>query len=103
MSFNVHSFWFQVKATNPLVDSPDPVDVALFCEKVAHESDGPQIATRLLAYRIHSPQEKEALHALAVLFTISDHSESTIYNFSKPIDSCWSSVSNPAGQPFRTK
>jgi len=56
-----------VKATNPLVDSPDPVDVALFCEKVAHESDGPQIATRLLAYRIHSPQEKEALHALALL------------------------------------
>jgi len=56
-----------VKATNPLVDCPDPVDVALFCEKVTHESDGVQIATRLLAYRIHSPQDKEALHALALL------------------------------------
>jgi len=56
-----------VKATNPLVDYPDPTDVALFCEKVTHEPDGVQIATRLLAYRIHSPQEKEALHALALL------------------------------------
>jgi len=55
-----------VKATNPLVDQPDPLDVASFCERVTHESDGPQVAVKLLAYRIHSPQEKEALNALAV-------------------------------------
>ncbi|XP_046437414.1 ADP-ribosylation factor-binding protein GGA1-like isoform X2 [Daphnia pulex] len=56
-----------VKATNPLVDQPDPLDVASFCERVTHESDGPQVAVKLLAYRIHSPQEKEALNALALL------------------------------------
>lgn len=55
-----------VKATNPLVDQPDPLDVASFCERVTHEPDGPQVAVKLLAYRIHSPQEKEALNALAV-------------------------------------
>ena len=52
------------------MDSPDPLDVASFCEKVTHEDDGPQIAVKLLAYRIHSPQEKEALNALAVCFKI---------------------------------
>lgn len=55
-----------MKATNPLVEKPDPLDVAAFCERVAHEEDGPQIAAKLLAYRIHSPQEKEALNALSV-------------------------------------
>lgn len=65
----MYCFGIKVKATNPLVDCPDPIDVALFCEKVTHEHDGIQIATRLLAYRIHSPQEKEALHALAVSHT----------------------------------
>ena len=62
---NVFTF-ITVKATNPLIESPDPLDVASFCEKVTHEADGPQIAVKLLAYRIHSPQEKEALNALAV-------------------------------------
>ncbi len=57
---------YLVKATNPLVDQPDPLDVASFCERVTHEPDGPQVAVKLLAYRIHSPQEKEALNALAV-------------------------------------
>lgn len=61
-----NSIIFLVKATNPLVDQPDPLDVASFCERVTHEPDGPQVAVKLLAYRIHSPQEKEALNALAV-------------------------------------
>ena len=66
MMFNFLAIVFSVKATNPLVDQPDPLDVASFCERVTHESDGPQVAVKLLAYRIHSPQEKEALNALAV-------------------------------------
>ncbi|XP_062398228.1 ADP-ribosylation factor-binding protein GGA3-like [Sardina pilchardus] len=38
-----------------------------FYEKVNRESDGPQVATRLLAHKIQSPQEKEALQALTLL------------------------------------
>uniref|UniRef100_A0A8C2WL89 Uncharacterized protein n=1 Tax=Cyclopterus lumpus TaxID=8103 RepID=A0A8C2WL89_CYCLU len=38
-----------------------------FCQLVDQETDGPQVAIRLLGYKIQSPQEKEALQALTVL------------------------------------
>ncbi|XP_048104794.1 ADP-ribosylation factor-binding protein GGA2-like isoform X2 [Alosa alosa] len=38
-----------------------------FYEQVNREPDGPQVATRLLAHKIQSPQEKEALQALTLL------------------------------------
>ncbi|XP_075869611.1 ADP-ribosylation factor-binding protein GGA2-like [Nelusetta ayraudi] len=38
-----------------------------FCQLVNQETDGPQVAVRLLSHKIQSPQEKEALQALTVL------------------------------------
>ncbi|KAF3687921.1 ADP-ribosylation factor-binding protein [Channa argus] len=38
-----------------------------FYQLVNQETDGPQVAVRLLAHKIQSPQEKEALQALTVL------------------------------------
>lgn len=37
-----------------------------FCEQVNKELEGPQIAVRLLAHKLQSPQEREALYALSV-------------------------------------
>ena len=37
-----------------------------FCDQVNKELEGPQIAVRLLAHKIQSPQEREALFALSV-------------------------------------
>ena len=37
-----------------------------FCDQVNKELEGPQIAVRLLAHKIQSPQEKEAIYALVV-------------------------------------
>ena len=86
---SIFSLVFLVKATNPLVDNPDPVVVASFCAKVNHVTDGAQVASRLLAYRIHSPQEKEALHALAVIIIlIWRHSSYNNISFPVYLDSC---------------
>uniref|UniRef100_A0A4W5MJG5 GAT domain-containing protein n=1 Tax=Hucho hucho TaxID=62062 RepID=A0A4W5MJG5_9TELE len=38
-----------------------------FYEQVNQEADGPQVATRLLAHKIQSPQQREALQALTFL------------------------------------
>uniref|UniRef100_A0A4W3GEE6 Golgi associated, gamma adaptin ear containing, ARF binding protein 3a n=1 Tax=Callorhinchus milii TaxID=7868 RepID=A0A4W3GEE6_CALMI len=38
-----------------------------FCDQVNKELEGPQIAVRLLAHKIQSPQEWEAVQALTVL------------------------------------
>ena len=37
-----------------------------FCDRVNKELEGPQISVRLLAHKIQSPQEREALYALTV-------------------------------------
>lgn len=37
-----------------------------FCDQVNRELEGPQIAIRLLAHKIQSPTEREALYALSV-------------------------------------
>ncbi|ELW66291.1 ADP-ribosylation factor-binding protein GGA2 [Tupaia chinensis] len=44
-----------------------------FCEQVNTDSNGPTHAPWLLAHKIQSPQEKEALYALTVLETCMNH------------------------------
>lgn len=56
-------------ATNPQNKDTDWDTIKAFCDQVNNEPDGPQLATRLLAYKIQSPQEWEAMQALTVLET----------------------------------
>ncbi|MCJ8729941.1 hypothetical protein PDJAM_G00112170 [Pangasius djambal] len=57
------------KATNPLNRETDWDNIKAFCEQLSNEPEGPQLATRLLAHKIQSPQEWEAMQALTVLET----------------------------------
>uniref|UniRef100_A0A8B9R4J5 Golgi-associated, gamma adaptin ear containing, ARF binding protein 1 n=1 Tax=Astyanax mexicanus TaxID=7994 RepID=A0A8B9R4J5_ASTMX len=57
------------KATNPLNRETDWDSIQAFCEQLSNEPEGPQLATRLLAHKIQSPQEWEAMQALMVLET----------------------------------
>ncbi|XP_069509144.1 ADP-ribosylation factor-binding protein GGA1 [Ambystoma mexicanum] len=57
------------RATNPLNKELDLDSVQTFCEQLNRELEGPQLATRLLAHKIQSPQEWEAVQALTVLET----------------------------------
>uniref|UniRef100_A0A4W5L2Z8 VHS domain-containing protein n=1 Tax=Hucho hucho TaxID=62062 RepID=A0A4W5L2Z8_9TELE len=59
-----------------------------FYEQVNQEADGPQVATRLLAHKIQSPQQREALQALTVrqhtiillLYYSNNYSKTPLYN-----------------------
>ncbi|XP_044044984.1 ADP-ribosylation factor-binding protein GGA3a isoform X2 [Siniperca chuatsi] len=55
------------KATNPSNRQEDWEYVMGFCDQINKELEGPQISVRLLAHKIQSPQEWEALQALTVL------------------------------------
>ncbi|NWH94324.1 GGA1 protein, partial [Aegithalos caudatus] len=55
------------KATNPLNKDLDWDGINAFCEQLNKEIEGPPLATRLLAHKIQSPQEWEAIQALTVL------------------------------------
>ncbi|XP_044047117.1 ADP-ribosylation factor-binding protein GGA1-like isoform X2 [Siniperca chuatsi] len=57
------------KATNPLNKETDWDNIKGFCDQLSNEPEGPQLATRLLAHKIQSPQEWEAMQALMVLET----------------------------------
>uniref|UniRef100_A0A672ISX2 Golgi-associated, gamma adaptin ear containing, ARF binding protein 1 n=1 Tax=Salarias fasciatus TaxID=181472 RepID=A0A672ISX2_SALFA len=57
------------KATNPLNKDTDWDNIKGFCDQLNNEPEGPQLATRLLAHKIQSPQEWEAIQALLVLET----------------------------------
>ncbi len=57
---------FADKATNPARRDEDWEAIMSFCDRVNKELEGPQISVRLLAHKIQSPQEREALFALAV-------------------------------------
>ncbi|XP_069785473.1 ADP-ribosylation factor-binding protein GGA3 isoform X2 [Narcine bancroftii] len=55
------------KATNPANRQEDWEYIIGFCDQVNKELEGPQIAVRLLAHKIQSPQEWEAVQGLTVL------------------------------------
>ncbi|XP_061893420.1 ADP-ribosylation factor-binding protein GGA1-like isoform X1 [Entelurus aequoreus] len=57
------------RATNPLNRDTDWNSINAFCEQLNNDLEGPQLATRLLAHKIQSPQEWEAMQALLVLET----------------------------------
>uniref|UniRef100_A0A8C9TMJ1 Golgi associated, gamma adaptin ear containing, ARF binding protein 1 n=1 Tax=Scleropages formosus TaxID=113540 RepID=A0A8C9TMJ1_SCLFO len=58
-----------LNATSPLNKETDWESIKAFCEQLNNEFEGPQLATRLLAHKIQSPQEWEAMQALTVLET----------------------------------
>ncbi|KAG8509617.1 ADP-ribosylation factor-binding protein GGA3, partial [Galemys pyrenaicus] len=55
------------KAANPSNRQEDWEYIIGFCDQINKELEGPQIAVRLLAHKIQSPQEWEAVQALTVL------------------------------------
>uniref|UniRef100_A0A2K6CHN2 Golgi associated, gamma adaptin ear containing, ARF binding protein 1 n=1 Tax=Macaca nemestrina TaxID=9545 RepID=A0A2K6CHN2_MACNE len=55
--------------TNPLNKELDWASINGFCEQLNEDFEGPPLATRLLAHKIQSPQEWEAIQALTVLET----------------------------------
>lgn len=55
------------KATNPANKIEDVNTIKQFTDAVADITDGSVIACRILAHKIQSPQEREAVQALAVL------------------------------------
>ncbi|CAL8330116.1 unnamed protein product [Lota lota] len=57
------------KATNPMNKDNDWESIKAFWDQLNNEAEGPQLATRLLAHKIQSPQEWEALQALTLLET----------------------------------
>uniref|UniRef100_A0A672IQ12 Golgi-associated, gamma adaptin ear containing, ARF binding protein 1 n=1 Tax=Salarias fasciatus TaxID=181472 RepID=A0A672IQ12_SALFA len=65
----VHTAVAENKATNPLNKDTDWDNIKGFCDQLNNEPEGPQLATRLLAHKIQSPQEWEAIQALLVLET----------------------------------
>ncbi|XP_049740347.1 ADP-ribosylation factor-binding protein GGA1 isoform X3 [Elephas maximus indicus] len=54
------------RATNPLNKELNWASINGFCEQLNEDFEGPPLATRLLAHKIQSPQEWEALQALTV-------------------------------------
>ncbi|XP_025064003.1 ADP-ribosylation factor-binding protein GGA2 isoform X2 [Alligator sinensis] len=57
------------KATDPSIPEENWECIQRFCDQVNTDPEGPSLAPRLLAHKIQSPQEMEALHALTVLET----------------------------------
>ncbi|KAH9495806.1 ARF-binding protein [Bulinus truncatus] len=55
------------RATDPALKEPAWDRITAFCDKVVMELEGPLLSTRLLAHKIQSPVEKEALYALTTL------------------------------------
>ena len=55
------------QATNPCSEREDVNVIKQFCDCVGQSPEGPLIAARLLAHKIQSPHDQEALLALAVL------------------------------------
>uniref|UniRef100_A0A8C5ZM73 Golgi associated, gamma adaptin ear containing, ARF binding protein 1 n=1 Tax=Marmota marmota marmota TaxID=9994 RepID=A0A8C5ZM73_MARMA len=55
------------RATNPLNKELNWASINGFCEQLNEDFEGPPLATRLLAHKIQSPQEWEAIQALTYL------------------------------------
>ncbi|XP_064247023.1 ADP-ribosylation factor-binding protein GGA2 [Passer domesticus] len=75
------------EATDPSVSEENWECIQRFCDQVNADTEGPWFALRLLAHKIQSPQEGEALHALTVLETCVNncgdrfHSEMAKFRF----------------------
>ncbi|NXU43029.1 GGA2 protein, partial [Drymodes brunneopygia] len=75
------------EATDPNVSEENWECIQRFCDQVNADTEGPLFALRLLAHKIQSPQEGEALHALTVLETCVNncgdrfHSEMAKFRF----------------------
>ncbi|NWW17922.1 GGA2 protein, partial [Falcunculus frontatus] len=75
------------EATDPTISEENWECIQRFCDQVNADTDGPLFALRLLAHKIQSPQEREALHALTVLETCVNncgdrfHSEMAKFRF----------------------
>ncbi len=65
-SLIMFQIFFLDRATSPSKRDEDWEAIMAFCDRVNKELEGPQISVRLLAHKIQSPQEREALFALAV-------------------------------------
>uniref|UniRef100_A0A7M4EVP3 Golgi associated, gamma adaptin ear containing, ARF binding protein 2 n=1 Tax=Crocodylus porosus TaxID=8502 RepID=A0A7M4EVP3_CROPO len=59
--------WQLYKATDPSIPEENWECIQRFCDQVNANPEGSSLAPRLLAHKIQSPQEMEALHALTVL------------------------------------
>ncbi|XP_041893533.1 ADP-ribosylation factor-binding protein GGA2 [Corvus kubaryi] len=75
------------EATDPSTSEENWECIQWFCDQVNADTEGPLFALRLLAHKIQSPQEGEALHALTVLETCVNncgdrfHSEMAKFRF----------------------
>ncbi|OWK50710.1 ADP-ribosylation factor-binding protein GGA2 [Lonchura striata] len=75
------------EATDPSTSEENWDCIQRFCAQVNAGTEGPWFALRLLAHKIQSPQEREALHALTVLETCVNncgdrfHSEMAKFRF----------------------
>ncbi|XP_044836449.1 ADP-ribosylation factor-binding protein GGA2 isoform X2 [Mauremys mutica] len=68
------------KATDPSIPEENWECIQRFCDQVNADPEGPSIAPRLLAHKIQSPQEMEALHALTVLETCVNNCGERFHN-----------------------
>ncbi|KAM9372466.1 ADP-ribosylation factor-binding protein GGA2 [Phaethornis superciliosus] len=68
------------KATDPSIPEENWECIQRFCEQVNTDPEGPSLAPRLLAHKIQSPQEVEALHALTVLETCVNNCGERFHN-----------------------
>ncbi|NWW14241.1 GGA2 protein, partial [Oreocharis arfaki] len=75
------------EATDASISGENWECIQRFCDQVNADTEGPLFALRLLAHKIQSPQEGEALHALTVLETCVNncgdrfHSEMAKFRF----------------------
>ncbi|KFV47123.1 ADP-ribosylation factor-binding protein GGA2, partial [Gavia stellata] len=68
------------KATDPTITEENWECIQRFCDQVNADIEGPSLAPRLLAHKIQSPQEMEALHALTVLETCVNNCGERFHN-----------------------
>uniref|UniRef100_A0A8C0ASN5 Golgi associated, gamma adaptin ear containing, ARF binding protein 2 n=1 Tax=Buteo japonicus TaxID=224669 RepID=A0A8C0ASN5_9AVES len=67
-------------ATDPSIPEENWECIQRFCDQVNADIEGPSLALRLLAHKIQSPQEMEALHALTVLETCVNNCGERFHN-----------------------
>uniref|UniRef100_A0A8C3L677 Golgi associated, gamma adaptin ear containing, ARF binding protein 2 n=1 Tax=Chrysolophus pictus TaxID=9089 RepID=A0A8C3L677_CHRPC len=64
----------------PFLSSENWECIQQFCAQLNADAEGPPLAARLLAHKIQSPQEVEALHALTVLETCVNNCGEKFHN-----------------------